>query len=144
MPEPQVDLAHQPAVAWFLIVAVVAALFTTVINLRNVRLWLLRATGQRAAGVVTQIEMVPGSAGAVLHRPLVTFTTADGREISSGPVLYRPRIALAKGSVVTVSYTPRNPTRIVVHGYDFRTREAVYAALGVAVAIGISTAYFHL
>jgi hypothetical protein len=33
---------------------------------------------------------------------------------------------------------------VVVHGYDFRAREVVYAALGVAVAIGVTTGYFHL
>jgi hypothetical protein len=31
-----------------------------------------------------------------------------------------------------------------VHGYDFRTREVVYAALGIVVAIVISTAYLNL
>jgi hypothetical protein len=144
MPEPDVDLAHQPAVAMFLIVAVVAALIATVINLRNVRLWLLRAAGKRAAGVVTRIEMVTGPAGPALRRPLVAFTTGDGREIITAPVVYRARTALREGSAVTVSYALRDPNRIVVHGYDFRTREPLYAALGLAVAIGISTAYFHL
>lgn len=129
---------------WFVVVAVLGALFTAAVNLRNVRLWLLRATGQRATGVVTGIEMVTDSAGAVLRRPKVAFTTGDGREIVSAPLLYRPRSRLAKGSPVIVSYARRNPTRLVVHGYDFRTREVVYAALGMVVAIVISTAYLNL
>lgn len=144
VPPPEVDLAHQPAVAMFLIVVVVAALTSTMINLRNVRLWLLRATGERAAAVVTRIEMVPGRDGGMLRRPLVAFTTGDGREVVGAPMLYRPRTALGEGADVTVSYAPGNPTRMVVHGYDFRLREPVYAALGVVVAIGISVVYFHV
>jgi hypothetical protein len=46
-------------------------------------------------------------------------------------------------SPVTVSYVARDPDRIVVHGYDFRVREVVYAAAGVAVAILVSTMYFR-
>jgi hypothetical protein len=142
MPEPEFTLAHNPFVAWFLIFVTVAALFATAVNLRNVRLWLLRATGRRAPGVVTRIELVTGPTG-VLRRPLITFTTGEGRQIVSAPVLYRPRTALTEGSAVTVSYAPRNPARVVVHGYDFRAREVVYAAAGVAVAIVVSTVYFH-
>jgi hypothetical protein len=84
-----------------------------------------------------------GPTGTVLRRPLVAFTTGDGRQIVSAPVLYRPRTALSEGSAVTVSYAPRNPARPVVHGYDFRVREAVYATAGVAVAIAVSSVYFH-
>jgi hypothetical protein len=143
MPEPEFTLAHNPFLTWFFIVVTVAALFATAVNLRNVPLWLLRATGRRAPGVVTRIELVTGPTGAVLRRPLVAFTAGDGREIVSAPVLYRPRTALDEGSAVTVSYAPRNPARVVVHGYDFRAREVVFAAAGVAIAIVVSTMYFH-
>lgn len=143
MPTEDFDLANNPFVAWFLIVVSVAALFATVVNLRNVRLWVLRATGRRARGVVTRIELVTGSTGKVLRRPLVAFTTGDGTQIVSAPVLYRPRSRLDEGSAVTVSYAPQNPNRIVVHGYDFRAREVVYAGAGVAVAIVIASRYFH-
>lgn len=142
MPEPEFTLAHNPFVSWFLIFVTVAALFATAVNLRNARLWLLRATGRRAPGVVTRIELVTGPAG-VLRRPLVAFTTGDGRQIVSAPVLYRKRTALDEGTAVTVSYLARKPDRIVVHGYDFRVREVVYAATGVAVAILVFTMYFR-
>lgn len=50
MPDEQVDLGHHPAVALFLVVAVFASLFTTIVNLRNARLWVLQVMGRRAYG----------------------------------------------------------------------------------------------
>ena len=106
--------SHNPFVSWFFILLTVGALFATAVNLRNARLWLLRATGRRAPGVATRIELVTGP-GGVPRRPLVAFTTGDGRQIVSAPVLYRKRTALAEGTAVA----------------------------GVAVAILVSTMYFH-
>ena len=64
--------------------------------------------------------------------------------MSAAPVMYRKRLTLTKGAAVTVSYAPANKQRIVVHGYDFRVREVVYAILGLLVALVIGVGYFDL
>jgi Protein of unknown function (DUF3592) len=130
------------ALAWILIGASVAGMMTTLINLRNAGLWLLRIRGRRARGVVSAIEIVTGTNGEALRRPVITFTTEDGREVVGSPVLFRARMRFRKGSAVRVSYARRRPTRMVVHGYDFRLREPIYAAAGLAIAVGIFTTFF--
>jgi hypothetical protein len=142
--DENVDLAHQPAVAMFLVVVVFAALFATAVNLRNAGLWLRRLLGHRAYGVVEAIEMSTDSNGDVLRRPRVAFTTDKGERIVSAPAVYRTSTTLAKGMTVKVSYAPWKPVRIVVHGYDVRMREPLYAFLGVLVAVAVSTLYFRI
>ena len=80
----------------------------------------------------------------MLRRPIVAFTTSTGEQIVGSPVLYRKSAGLTKGAAVTVSYAAHNPARIVVHGFDFRYQEVVYALLGAAIAIGISMWYFKI
>jgi hypothetical protein len=129
------------AVAWILIGVSVAGMMMTVINLRNAGLWLLRIRGRRAGGVVSEIEIVTGPNGEVLRRPVIAFTTEDGRDVVGSPVLFRARMRLRKGSAVRISYARRRPTRMVVHGYDFRLREPIYAAAGLAITVGIVTTF---
>jgi hypothetical protein len=138
------DVAHQPAVAFFLIMVTVAALAMTLINLRNARSWLLRVIGRRVSGVVANIEIVTSPTGEVLRRPTVAFTTEEGRQMVGAPVVYRESVVLAKGSPVIVRYARRNPSRMVVRGYDLRVREPVYAVLGVVIALCVATAYFKI
>jgi hypothetical protein len=141
MTSADVDPAHA-AIVVMLMFATVASLGMTLINLRNGRSWLVRVLGQRVPGVVTNIEIVTGNDGEVLRRPIVAFTTGDGQALESTPVVYRRRLSLAKGAPVSVSYVRRNPKRIVLHGYDFRVREPVYALLGVVIAVTIAVWYF--
>jgi hypothetical protein len=136
------SLAHEPAVALFLVGVVVAAGFTTVVNLRNVPLWLLQVTGRRAEGVVQTMEFATGDNFQPLRRPVVAFTTHRGERIVGKPALYRRSTYLAAGMTVAVRYAAGDPTRMVVPGFGFRYREPVYACLGAAVAIGISVRYF--
>lgn len=138
------DLAHHPAVAFALIMVSAAGFITALINMRNVRQWLLRVAGRRASGVVDRIEVVTSSTGEVLRRPVVTFRTEDGTEVVSAAVMYRTSVPFAKGAEVVVSYARRRPGRIAVHGYDVRIREPVYAALGLLTAVVIGTVYFQL
>jgi hypothetical protein len=144
VPDDMVDLVHQPAVGWVMLFAVIGGLFMTIVNLRNARLWLLRITGRRAQGVVNAIELVSDSDGSVLRRPIVAFTTSTGDQILGSPVVYRTSTSLTKGVAVTVSYAASDPARMVVHGFDVQYREAVYACLGVVIAVGISISYFKL
>jgi hypothetical protein len=138
------SLAHQPAVAQFLVAVVVAGGFTTLVNLRNARLWLLQVTGTRADGVVESMEFVTGDGFERLRRPVVAFTTHRGERVVGRPALYRRSTALAAGMTVAVRYAAGNPARMVVPGYGFRYREPVYACIGAAVAIGISVLYFSI
>jgi hypothetical protein len=138
------DLAHYPAVAFAMLFAIAGGLFMVIINLRNARLWLLRITGRRAQGVVNTIELVSDSDGSVLRRPIVTFTTSAGYQIVGSPVVYRKSVSLTRGAAVTVSYAAHNPTRMVVHGFDIRYQEMVYACLGAVIAVGISMWYFKI
>jgi hypothetical protein len=143
MTAADIDPVHAGIVT-VLTMATVASLIMTLINLRNGRSWLVRLLGQRAAGVVANIEMVTQPTGEVLRRPVITFTTADGRVVEGTPVVYRQSVSLRKGAPVSVSYVRRNPSRMVLHGYDFRLREPVYAVAGVVIAVVIAHWYFHI
>jgi hypothetical protein len=141
MTSADMDPVHA-AIVVMLVFATVASLGMTLINLRNGRSWWVRVLGQRAAGVVTNIEIVTGNDGEVLRRPIVAFTTVEGRALEGSPVVYRRKVPLAKGAPVSVSYVRRNPSRIVLHGYDFRMREPVYAILGLVITVVIAVWYF--
>lgn len=138
------DLAHQPAVAMFLLFIVVGGLVTTIVNLRNADLWLLQIIGRRADGVVEAMELVTGQDYQPMSRPIVAFTTDQGERTVGRPALYRQSPSLAKGMTVAVRYATGNPARIVVPGFGFRYREPVYACLGMLVAISISALYFQI
>lgn len=114
----------------------------TLMSLRNARLWLLRVCGRKASGVVSRVEIVTSPNGEVLRRPVVAFRTEDGSEVAGTPVLFRTSTHLSKGSPVEVSYSRRRPTRLVVHGYDFRRREVVYASIGLVIMISTGSVYF--
>jgi hypothetical protein len=58
------------------------------------------------------------------------------------PVVFRARSPIEIGTMVRVSYAARRPERMVVHGFDARTRELVYAAASLAIAIVVMVAYF--
>lgn len=138
------ELVYHPAVALTLIMVSAAALIAAVMSLRNAHLWLRLVTGRRASGVVTEIGIITSATGEVLRRPIVMFSTEDGTEVVTAPVLFRKSVQFAKGAAVTVSYVRRRPTRIVVHGYDFRLREPIFAVLALLTAIGIAATYFRL
>lgn len=141
MAQDLTNLVYSPPVALTLIFVCVAGLLVTFVNLRNARLWLLLIRGRRATGVVRKIEIVTGSNDEVLRRPIVAFRVEEGTEVVSSPALFRPTLQLDKGSTVHLSYAPRRPTRIALHGYDFRLREPIYAAVGLVIAIGIAAIY---
>lgn len=46
------------------------------------------------------------------------------------------------GTSVRVSYAAKRPERMVVHGFDVRVREPVYAAASLAIAIAVTVAFF--
>jgi hypothetical protein len=138
------SLAHQPAIAFFLIVVVVAGAFTAIANLRNAGVWLLQISGRRAEGVVESVEFAAGEKFETLRRPIVAFTTGRGERIVSRPALFRKSTALAKGMTVSVRYAASNPRRMVVPGFGFRYREPVYASIGATTAIAISVLYFQI
>jgi hypothetical protein len=81
------SLAHQSAVAPFLIGGVIAGAFTTIVNLGNAGVRLLQLIGRRANGVVESIEPVTGEDLQPLRRPAVTFTTHRGERAA----LFDPR-----------------------------------------------------
>jgi hypothetical protein len=137
-------LRHDPTVAYPLIMVTVIGFATALINLRNLDRWLIRLIGRRATGVVSDIEIVHPPTGEVLRRPVIAYTGLDGRPATGSPSVFRTRLTLEKGSPVRVSYLRRRPARLVVHGYDFRLREPVYAALGLALALYVGVAYFKL
>jgi hypothetical protein len=113
-----------PAVLLFVVVGgVVMALG----NLRNVGVWLLQVTGNRAEGVVDAMEFVSGENNEPMRRPVVAFTTDRGRRVVGRPALYRKSTTLANGMTVPVRYSAGNPERMVVPGFGFRYREPVFA-----------------
>jgi hypothetical protein len=122
----------------------VAGMFITVINLRSAGLWLLRLTGRSARGVVSAVEVVTSPEGVVLRRPRVTYRAADGRTVEAVPAVFRKRSRLVPGSPVTVSHSRWRPTRIVVHGFDVRPAEPLYALFGLAIVAAVTGGYFHL
>ncbi len=137
------DLWHQPAVGLIAAGIAVAALFVTIISLRNSRIWLLQLTGRRAAGVVRAMEIVTSPNGEVLRRPQVAYTVAGDTVIAS-PLIFRTASKLDKGAEVEVRYAKTKPARMVVPGFGFRGRELVYAVGGIAVAIAVTVWYVSL
>jgi hypothetical protein len=140
----QTDLWHQPAVGLIAAGIAVAALFVTIVSLRNSRIWLLQLTGRRAAGVVRAMEIVTSPNGEVLRRPQVAYTVATGDTVIASPLIFRTASKLDKGSEVQVRYAKTKPARMVVPGFGFRRRELIYAVGGIAVAIAITVWYVNL
>lgn len=127
---------NNPVVRWFMAFASVGGVIVVLRGLRRIRVWMLLAAGTKAAATVTTIEYA-GSNGErrPLRRPFVSFTTADGRQVTACPDYYRPRCAKAKGDAVEVRYDVRNPERVAVHGFDFRLADLVPVVAGVVVAV---------
>ena len=140
----QTDLWHQPAVGLIAAGIAVAALFVTVVSLRNSRVWLLQLTGHQAAGVVRAMEIVTSPNGEVLRRPQVAYTVDNGDTVVASPLIFRTASKLDAGSSVPVRYTKARPARMVVPGFGFRTRELVYAVGGIVIAIAITVWYVSL
>jgi len=140
----QTDLWHQPAVGLIAAGIALAALFVTIVSLRNSRIWLLQLTGRWATGVVRAMEIVTSPNGEVLRRPQVAYTVATGDAVISSPLIFRTASKLDKGSEVQVRYAKTRPARMVVPGFGFRSRELVYAVGGIAVAIAITVWYLSL
>jgi hypothetical protein len=137
----QVDLMHQPGMVVIMIGLVLLCLFATVVNLRNARLWMLRIAGVGTAGVVDALEYVTEANGEVLRRPRVRYTTQDGAPVRAVPLVFRATSPIAIGTMVRLSYAAERPERMVVHGFDVRLREPVYAAASLAVAISLALVY---
>ena len=140
----QTDLWHQPAVGLIAAGIAVAALFVTIISLRNSRIWLLQLTGRRAAGVVRAMEIVTSPNGEVLRRPQVAYTVETGDTVVASPLIFRTASRLDTGSPVAVRYAKAKPARMVVPGFGFRVSELVYAVGGIVVAIAITAWYMSL
>jgi Protein of unknown function (DUF3592) len=140
----QTDLWHQPAVGLIAAGIAVAALFVTIISLRNSRIWLLQLTGRRAAGVVRAMEIVTSPNGEVLRRPQVAYTVDTGDTVVASPLIFRSASQLNAGSAVAVRYAKAKPARMVVPGFGFRPSELIYAVGGIAVAIAITAWYLSL
>jgi hypothetical protein len=140
--EDNIDLLHQPAMQMIMLGVLLLCLFGTIVSLRNVRLWMLRMAGVATSGVVDSLEIVTASNGEVLRRPRVRYTTQTGASVTAMPVVFRARSPIEIGTMVRVSYAARRPERMVVHGFDARTRELVYAAASLAIAIVVMVLYF--
>jgi hypothetical protein len=138
-----VDL-YAPGTGLILLCALLLCLFSTVVNLRNARLWMLRLAGVATSGVVDALEIVTNANGEVLRRPRVKYTTRDGRALRASPVVFRARSPIVIGTSVRVTYAVKRPERMVVHGFDFRAREPIYAAASLALAIAIVAMYHGL
>ncbi|HEY9483338.1 MAG TPA: DUF3592 domain-containing protein [Micromonosporaceae bacterium] len=138
------DLWHQPAVGLIAAGIALAALFVTIVSLRNSRIWLLQLTGRRAAGVVRAMEIVTSPNGDVLRRPQVAYTVATGETLIASPLIFRTASKLDKGSEVQVRYAKTKPARMVVPGFGFRHRELICAVGGIAVAIAVTAWYLSL
>jgi hypothetical protein len=142
IPRVGTSLGQLPAVAWILLFVILGGIVMAIANLRNAGIWLLQANGRRAEGVVESVEFVTGENFEPMRRPVVAFTTEDGQRIVTKPALYRTATHLAKGMTVPVRYAAGRPDRIVVPGFGIRLREPVLAAIGTAVAVGVSSLYF--
>jgi hypothetical protein len=127
---------NNPVVRWFMAFASVGGVIIVLRGLRRIRICLLLASGAKTAATVTTIEYA-GSNGErrPLRRPFVTFTTADGQQVTARPDFHRPRCAKAKGDAVEVRYDLRNPERVAVHGFDFRFADLVPIAAGILVTV---------
>ena len=127
---------NNPVVRWLMAFASVGGVIIVIRGLRRIRSWMLLASGAKAAATVATIEYT-GSNGerSPLRRPLVSFTTADGRQVTAAPAFYRPRCAKAKGDAVEIRYDARNPERVAVSGFDFRAADLVPVAAGILVAV---------
>jgi len=140
--DDNIDVLHQPAMTMIMLGLVCLCLFSTVVNLRNVRLWMLRLAGVATSGVVDSLEIVTVSNGEVLRRPRVRYTTQTGAAVTAMPVVFRTKSPIEVGTMVRVSYAARRPERMVVHGFDARVRELVYAAVSLGVAIAAIVVFF--
>jgi hypothetical protein len=136
-----IDLMHQPGMVIIMIGLLLLCVFSTIVNLRNGRLWMLRLAGVATSGVVDALEYVTEANGEVLRRPRVRYTTQDGVPVRAVPLVFRATSTIAIGTTVRLSYAAERPERMVVHGFDVRLREPVYAVASLAVAISLALVY---
>src|SRR5262249_20296364 len=94
------SLLNLPGTTLIMLGLVLLSLFSTVVNLRNARLWMLRLAGVGTSGVVDALEIVTGANGEVLRRPFVKFTTRDGTNVRAAPVVFRATSPIVVGTPV--------------------------------------------
>jgi hypothetical protein len=127
---------NNPVVRWFMAFASVGGVIIAIRGLRRLRSWMLFVSGTKAVATVATIEY-SGSNGErrPLRRPLVSFTTEAGQQVTAAPELYRPRWGKAKGEAVEIRYDVRNPERVAVSGFDFRAADLVPVVAGLLVTV---------
>ncbi|MEV0201892.1 DUF3592 domain-containing protein [Nonomuraea sp. NPDC050691] len=92
---------------------------------------------QRVPGVVSDVRTTFAGRGEHLrarHRPVLTFTTVDGREITTEA---RTTSELGVGNATDVLYDPRDPTRAVPAESVGGGHGGIVAGL-IAVVIGLA------
>jgi hypothetical protein len=64
--------------------------------------------------------------------------------VEAPSALYREKIKLGRGDHVRVSYNPRKPQKVAVHGYDFRLREPLGSIAGLLLSVAAAVIAIHL
>jgi len=95
----------------------------------------LREAGIPVTGVIVDNQMESGTSGRVSFAPVVSFRTADGREIKAVASQRSGRSYLT-GTPVELRYDPDRPDRVLV--------DAPGAGARTAVAVGAAFAVFGL
>ena len=120
------------AVSGVLTVAGLGAVFAGVSGARLVRARWLRGRGVEAEAVVVAQQGMPAPAAAYgqLQRPVLVFTTREGRIVQVGSPVGVAESELVPGRTVTVHYDPTDPRRVSVPAHEL----GVYRLL---LAIGL-------
>ncbi|WP_223199412.1 DUF3592 domain-containing protein [Solihabitans fulvus] len=101
----------------------------------------LANAGHRATGVVVDNQMVSRQERGLTFRPVVTFRTADGEDVTTTILQPRHR-SYVVGRSIEVVYHPNNPTKAdLAEGYR---SIGVPSALGGLVIAAIGIGFFFL
>ncbi|WP_405791838.1 DUF3592 domain-containing protein [Streptomyces sp. NBC_01506] len=105
------------------------------------RSFALRRDGVRAAGQVVRLKTTSNGQGGSIHRPVVGWTTADGRSMEVESEYGRSWVGRFRpGTPVRIRYDPRRPERMRIEGYGHGV-QMVFMLVGTAfMAGGISVA----
>ncbi|WP_329416391.1 DUF3592 domain-containing protein [Streptomyces sp. NBC_00704] len=98
----------------------------------------LRRTGVTAAGRIVRHDVRRDDDGARYHHPVAAWTAQDGTACAYPSRLGRGSVEgrWAVGAAVTVRYDATDPGRFEIQGWDTKTVDRVFAAVGSLLTAG--------
>ncbi|MFD9482879.1 DUF3592 domain-containing protein [Streptomyces sp. NPDC059991] len=101
----------------------------------------LRRSGVSARARIVRHDVVRNDDGARFHYPVAAWTAGDGRTCEYASRFGRAAVGngFGVGAHVMVRYDPQAPDRFAIEGWDTRSVDLLFTALGAVFTVGTVT-----